>query len=217
MTEDRYSLSAKVFRKLREDILSGKYQPEEELKEQVIADELGVSRTPVREALRQLELERLIRIVPNRGAFVEGITTKDVKDIYQIRMLLEGLCASWAAQNVTEEQLQELEENVYLAEFHASKGNWAQMVELDNRFHEIIYQASGSKELNHVLSDYHQYLIRVRSASLHNPSRVKECKEEHRKIVEALKLRDPKAAEEAASTHIAGTIANFECIGLNNI
>ena len=138
MTEDRYSLSAKVFRKLREDILSGKYQPEEELKEQVIADELGVSRTPVREALRQLELERLIRIVPNRGAFVEGITTKDVKDIYQIRMLLEGLCANWAAQNVTEEQLQELEENVYLAEFHASKGNWAQMVELDNRFHEII-------------------------------------------------------------------------------
>ena len=93
MTEDRYSLSAKVFRKLREDILSGKYQPEEELKEQVIADGLGVSRTPVREALRQLELERLIRIVPNRGAFVEGITTKDVKDIYQIRMLLEGLCA----------------------------------------------------------------------------------------------------------------------------
>ena len=63
---------------------------------------------------------------------------------------------------MTEEQLQELEENVYLAEFHASKGNWAQMVELDNRFHEIIYQASGSKELNHVLSDYHQYLIRVR-------------------------------------------------------
>ena len=121
MTEDRYSLSAKVFRKLREDILSGKYQPEEELKEQVIADELGVSRTPVREALRQLELERLIRIVPNRGAFVEGITTKDVKDIYQIRMLLEGLCASWAAQNVTEEQLRSWKRMSILQSFMQAK------------------------------------------------------------------------------------------------
>lgn len=217
MSEDRYSLSAKVFQILRDDILAGKYKVDEELKEQTIANELGVSRTPVREALRQLELERLIRIVPNRGAFVEGITLKDIKDIYQIRMNLEGLCASWAALNATEEQLQELEENVFLAEYHANKQNWNQMFELDNRFHEIIYQACGSKELHHLLKDYHQYVMRVRSATLHNPERVKKCKEEHRYIVEALKERSPEKAEAAAKLHIANTIANMDSVGWENL
>ena len=87
---DKYSLRGRVFQRLREDILSGKYKEHEELKEVAIGEELGVSRTPVREAFRQLELEGLIRIVPNKGAYVTGITAKDVKDIYMIRSLLEG-------------------------------------------------------------------------------------------------------------------------------
>ena len=93
MAEDHYSLSAKVFHSIREDILNGKYQANEELKEKNIGDDLGVSRTPVREALRQLELEGLVHIIPNKGAFVEGVTLQDIKDIYEIRTLLEGLCA----------------------------------------------------------------------------------------------------------------------------
>jgi len=84
MAEDHYSLSAKVFHSIREDILNGKYQANEELKEKNIGDDLGVSRTPVREALRQLELEGLVHIIPNKGAFVEGVTLQDVKDIYEI-------------------------------------------------------------------------------------------------------------------------------------
>ena len=99
MAEDHYSLSAKVFHSIREDILNGKYQANEELKEKNIGDDLGVSRTPVREALRQLELEGLVHIIPNKGAFVEGVTLQDVKDIYEIRTLLEGLCARWAADH----------------------------------------------------------------------------------------------------------------------
>ena len=92
MGEEGYSLSGRVFHTIRENILSGKYKCDEELKEKTLGDELGVSRTPVREALRQLELEGLVRIIPNRGAFVEGITKEDVKDIYEIRARLEGLC-----------------------------------------------------------------------------------------------------------------------------
>ena len=118
MSEDHSSLSARVFHAIREDILNGKYQANEELKEKSIGEELGVSRTPVREALRQLELEGLVHIIPNKGAFVEGITLKDVKDIYEIRALLEGLCARWAAENITQEQIEELEENVFLSDFH---------------------------------------------------------------------------------------------------
>ena len=108
---DKYSLRGRVFHKLREDILSGKYEENEELKEVAIGEELGVSRTPVREAFRQLELEGLIQIIPNKGAYVTGITEKDVKDIYMIRSLLEGLCAMQtkiALGGVSEEELKRI-------------------------------------------------------------------------------------------------------------
>ena len=116
---DKYSLRGRVFHKIRNDILNGRYKEHEELKEIRIGKELGVSRTPVREALRQLELEGLVQIIPNRGAFVTGIQENDVRDIYAIRALLEGLCARWATERITPEQLEAMEENVYLAEFHA--------------------------------------------------------------------------------------------------
>ena len=217
MAEDNYSLGSRVFHKIREGILSGKYAANEELKEKNIGDELGVSRTPVREALRQLELEGLVSIIPNKGAYVVGLSKKDIRDIYEMRSLLEGLCAKWAAVNVTEEQLNELEENIFLSEFHAGKQNWEQMVELDNRFHEILYLASGSKELRHVLSDYHQYVQRVRKITLAEAKRVQESTEEHKVIVEALKKHDPEKAEEAATIHIRNTVSNMDKIGWDNL
>ena len=88
-----YSLRGRVCQKIRDGILKGEYKENEELRESTIGKKLGVSRTPVREALRQLELEGLVKIVPNKGAYVTGITGKDVKDIYLVRSLLEGLCA----------------------------------------------------------------------------------------------------------------------------
>ena len=115
MGEDNYSLGSRVFHMIRENILSGKYERDEELKEKSIGEELGVSRTPVREALRQLELEGLVTIIPNKGAYVVGISQKDIKDIYEIRSRLEGLSAKWAAENITKEQLDELEENIFLS------------------------------------------------------------------------------------------------------
>ena len=120
MSEDNYSLSSRVFHTIRENILSGKYATDEELKEKSIGEELGVSRTPVREALRQLELEGLVTIIPNKGAYVVGISQKDIRDIYEIRSRLEGLCARWACDNITKDQLDELEENIYLSDFHSS-------------------------------------------------------------------------------------------------
>ena len=109
---DQYSLRGRVFNKLREDILAGNYEENCELKEAAISKELGVSRTPVREALRQLELEGLVSIIPNKGAYVKGITAKDIYDIYVMRSYLEGLCARWACEHITLEQLEELEEIV---------------------------------------------------------------------------------------------------------
>lgn len=214
---DKFSLRGRVFHKLREDILSGKYKQNEELREVAIATELGVSRTPVREAIRQLELEGLVNLIPNKGAYVTGITIKDVKDIYVIRSYLEGLCAKWATEFITEQQLCELEENIYLSEFHAEKEHYDQVLELDNRFHQLLYDASGSKILDHVLSDFHHYVQRVRKISIATPERALKSNEEHRKIVEAIRERDEGQAESLANEHIMNTMENISKYGLENI
>ena len=165
-----YSLGGRVFQKIREDILRGKYKEHEELRENTIGKELGVSRTPVREALRQLELEGLVTIVPNKGAYVTGISQKDVMDIYTIRSLLVGLCARWATENMTDEQLEELEETILLSEFHMKRGeacNAEQLTSMDNRFHAILYEACNSRILSHVLLDFHKYVQSARLSLIH--------------------------------------------------
>ena len=138
--QDR-SLGGRVFKRLREDILKGRYKQQDELREATIGKELGVSRTPVREALRQLELEGLVTIVPNKGAYVTGISQKDIWDIYQMRQYLEGMCARWAAEHITEDQLEELEETILLSEFQMKKENGynkEQVTGLDGRFLQAI-------------------------------------------------------------------------------
>ena len=168
-----------------------------ELKEKNIGEELGVSRTPVREALRQLELEGLVTIIPNKGAYVVGISKKDIQDIYEIRSRLEGLCAKWAADKITKEQLDELDENIYLSDFHAAKGN--------------------SEELKHVLLDFHHYVQRVRKITLADPKRSVQSNQEHRQIVEALKKHDAGLAEKLANEHMMNTIHNMDNYGWDNL
>ena len=211
---DKYSLRGRVFNRIREDILSGKYEQNEELRENTIAQELGVSRTPVREALRQLELEGLVTIVPNKGAYVNGISEKDIHDIYVIRSYMEGLCARWACEKMTDNCLKELDEVVELTEFYIRKGNTEQIVELDNRFHELLYRACDSKWLDHMLTDFHHYVERVRMKSLADPERAEKSNQEHRAIVEALRKRDGEEAERLAHEHIIRTIFDHSQKGL---
>ena len=184
---DSHSLRGRVFGRLREDILLGKYKDKEELKEVVIGKELGVSRTPVREALRQLELEGLVTIIPNKGAYVTGISDKDINDIFMIRSYLEGLCAAWACENITEEHFE-------------------QVVELDNKFHKILYHACGSRVLSKLLVDYHHYAQKVRKVNLSEEKRAKHSILEHKRIVEAIRNKNVKAAEEYAHDHIMESI-----------
>ena len=214
---DKYSLRGRVFSKIREDILNGRYKEHEELKEIRIGKELGVSRTPVREALRQLELEGLVQIIPNRGAFVTGIQAKDVKDIYMIRARLEGLCARWATENITKDQMEAMEENVYLAEYHAGKGHLDQMVDLDSQFHHIMYSACHSKMLEHLLIDYHQYVHRVRKKTLSNVTRGTASNKEHRAIMEAIRAGKADLAERLAAEHMYNAYENMVKNGLYEI
>ena len=209
--QDR-SLRGRVFQKLRDNILSGVYKDGDELREITVGEELGVSRTPVREALRQLELEGLVKIIPNKGAYVTGITRKDVHDIYMIRSQLEGLCARWATEHITEEQIDELEEVVYLSEFYLRKngdGKAKQVSELDGKFHKILYQASDSRILDHVLSDFHKYVKAARTMSVGAKDRAEKSIAEHREILEAIKNKDADQAEMLANKHIMNVIENL--------
>ena len=206
---DGGSLSTKVYHRIRENILLRKYKAGEELRETAIAKELGVSRTPVREAIRQLELEGLVTVVPNKGAYAEVITAQDVEDIYRMRARLEGLCARMACSRITKEQLDEMEEVLILSKFHEKKGNLDQLVELDNRFHEILFQACQSKMLMHQLTNLHQYVTSVRKASLSMEKRAQKSTIEHENIMKAIQEQDEDRADELATRHILNTIQNI--------
>lgn len=215
-----HSLSSRVFQKIRDNILNGTYKEQDELRENTIGKELGVSRTPVREALRQLELEGLVTIIPNKGAYVTGITPKDVKDIYIVRSLLEGLCARWATEHITEKQLDELEEIVLLSEFHIKKeghNNIEQIAILDGRFHAVLYEASDSRILSHVLMDFHRYVQMARKSSIVSEERARKSIREHKQILRAIKDQDADLAEQLANEHILHVIQNLRKQGFESI
>ena len=201
------------FQKIREDILNGIYKENDELRENTIGKELGVSRTPVREALRQLELEGLVTIIPNRGAYVTGISHKDIWDIYVIRSMLEGLCARWAVEHITDAQLDELEETILLSEFQMKKESGfsaEQIAALDGRFHSILYEASGSRILGHVLTDFHNYVQTARRSSVVSEDRARKSIREHRQILRAIRDRDEEMAEQLANEHIMHVMQNLK-------
>ena len=215
-----HSLGGRVFQKIREDILKGRYKENDELRENTIGKELGVSRTPVREALRQLELEGLVTIIPNRGAYVMGITHKDIWDIFMIRSYLEGLCARWAAENITDEQLDELEETLILSEFQMNREsgfNTDQVTALDGRFHAALYEASGSRMLSRVLTDFHNYVQMARKTSFVSEERARRSIREHRQILRAIRDRDEEMAEQLANEHIMHVMQNLKRQGYEQV
>lgn len=196
------SLRGKVFVRLESDILNGRYQPGESLNESKVANELQVSRTPVREAIRQLELEGLVAYIPNKGAIVKGLSVEDINDIFDIRIKIEGLAAKRAAANITPEQLKDLQEVVEFEEFYTLRGDAEQILKLDTKFHEIIFRASGSRLLNRTLTAFHHYIERARSFSLEDKERAKKALLEHRSILIAITERDRERAESLMARHI---------------
>ena len=134
-----------------------------------------------------------------------------------IRSKLEGLCAYWATFHITNEQMEELEENIYLSKFHAKKGHSEQIAELDNRFHEVLYEACNSKMLEHQLRDFHDYVLRVRKKTLSQFKRSTESTQEHEQIFEAIKNKQPQEAERLANLHIVNAYKNMVQNGLYEV
>lgn len=204
-----YSLADKVFKKLQEDILNGAKHPGENLTELKISAELGVSRTPVREAIHRLEQEGLVELIPNKGAVVVGVSEQDLRDIYEIRMKLEGLASRWAASRITEEELLQLREIVDLQEFYTGKGDMDQLRNLDSRFHDSIYAISGSRVLRHTLAGLHHSIQRYRKQSFSAAGRAEKMLLEHQQILDAFQKKDPDLAEKVTTGHIENARKNM--------
>ena len=151
------TLEEKVYNILEDQILSQKLRAGDSVTEMKLSKELGVSRTPVREALQRLDREGLIKLRPNKGAVVVGISERDLIDIYKIRTRLEGLAARIAAENADEALVRQLSDNIELTEFYMSKGNIEKLKDLDSDFHDIIYRYCQSRILGKTLSELRGY------------------------------------------------------------
>ena len=207
-TDDR-SLRIRVFNAIENAILDGEYRDGDSLNELKLSKELGVSRTPVREALMQLELEGLVRNVPNKGAVVIGVTEQDIHDIYEIRIRIEGLAARLCAENITDDELRALEQIVDLQEFYLLKNDTEQIWKLDGDFHKIIYDASRSRPLRFTLSNFHNYIKKARDISVQTEGRAEKTVAEHRAILDAIKEHNGSLSEQLTAKHISNAEDNL--------
>lgn len=209
---DQSSLRGQVFNRIQDDIINGRYEPGDSLVEMKLAEELGVSRTPIREAIRQLELEGLVAYIPNKGVYVTGISEQDIKDIYTIRSLIEGLAVKWAIERIETHQLKELEEIVELMEYYTEKGDMEQVTKLDTQFHDVIYDACQSKVLKNTLRNLLRYIRKARLTSLRVPKRAYQALQEHKKILGAFKSHEPEKGERLMIQHISQASLNLYLI-----
>lgn len=195
------SLAEQVFERLESEILTGKYQRGEILTEMRLVSDLGVSRTPVREALRRLEQEHIIEVT-QRGILVLGVTEQDLTDIFAIRMKIEGLASYNTAKHITDEELAELRETLELQEFYVTKHDPERIKVMDSKFHQLIYRFCGSTVLYDTLMPLHKKVQKYRRASVENHDRALQSAREHRAIFEAIEKRDAELAERYTTEHI---------------
>lgn len=191
-----------VFETLREAIINTVLKPGERMMEIQLAEEMGVSRTPVREAIRKLELEGFVVMIPRKGAYVAGISMKDIADVFEIRAAMEALAAGLAADRITEEELEHLERILVKVGECVKDNDLEGIVEVDTEFHDVLFQATRNERLAQIISNLREQIQRFRTASLSTPGRMKYAFEEHKQIVEALSARNVELAQTLAREHI---------------
>ena len=179
------SLADQIFEKLEDDIITGVYARGEILTELKLVEELGVSRTPIRDALRRLELERLIEDT-GKGSLVLGITQEDLIDIMDIRIRIEGLAAAHAAQNRTDADIEKITSICDLQDYYYGKKDLDRLREVDDKFHDLIYDLNPRNIIRDTLVPLHKKTLRFRRISIADDGRVKKSVEEHRAIGKAI-------------------------------
>ena len=207
--ENSYHIRDSVYSILRNAILDGNLKSGQHLVERDIASQMGVSRTPVREAIQKLENEQLVTHLPRRGVFVAGFTQEDVREIEIIRMALESLCCQICAEKITEDELKKL---VKLNEDmlkEGTKGNIEKSTILNKQFHEFIYKAAKSPHLYYFVNTLREYIGRFTRVAYKKPGRITEVYQEHNLLLSKLRDHDGDGAYEAAKAHIENSSNAF--------
>ena len=196
-----------VFNTLREAILRGDLVPGERLRELQLASKLGVSRTPIREAIRMLEQEGLAITIPRKGAIVAGMTEKDMQDVLEIREALEELSVQVACDKITEEEIAELQKNMKNFEHSLKSGDLKKMAQADVEFHDVIYRATDNPKLISMLNNLREQMYRYRVEYLKNPQNHEQLLKEHEAIYKGIVEKDKDAVTEMIRKHISNQVA----------
>ena len=200
--KDSKTIRRRIYEYLREQLLNGEIPPRQHLIEAKIANEIGTSRTPVREAFHSLELEGLIESIPRVGYVVKSISEQEVEEICEIRMAIEGVAARWAIEKDYKKLVEELEKNISIAEEKVSKGDVRAFVDMDARFHEIISKFSGSKRLLELAQTLRRHMLRYRIQSIYSVDNVLRAIEGHKGIAQAIRKRDLEELNKAIRYHM---------------
>lgn len=191
-----------IFNSLREAIIIGELRPGERLMEVQLAEKMGVSRTPVREAIRKLELEGLVDMIPRKGAHVAELSIKDIMDVLEVRASLDSLATSLAAERITDDELKELKHINGQFASYIEKENLNGSIKKDVEFHDIIYKASRNDKLISILNNLREQVQRFRVIYLKEYNNSKNLIKEHNDIYEAVSSRSTENARNIAKTHI---------------
>ncbi|MCK4241335.1 MAG: GntR family transcriptional regulator [Candidatus Atribacteria bacterium] len=202
-------LSQKVYRALKTEIIKGSLKPGTKLSEGKIAEQIGVSRTPVREALKELAAEGFVKMNPNQAVVVSNASVKDIQEVLQIRGVLEGLAARLTAKVISEEEIKELEKYQKQMEYYTKKDDVLAFSEMDAEFHELILNICGNNKLIQIRKNISDQAHRYRIRSLSIPGRLKYSLKEHQEIVEALKRKNAEQADRLSQKHIENVLANI--------
>ena len=191
-----------VFNTLRQAILRGEMEPGERLMEIQLAQKLGVSRTPIREAIRKLELEGLVIMIPRKGAEVAHITEKDMKDVLEVRSTLEELVVELAIKNVTDEKIEELKCANKVFESAIVSKDAVNIVEADVKFHDILYSMTNNARLIQIINNLREQMYRYRVEYLKNNDVYEQLVEEHELLIQAVIKHDKAQAKDIICRHI---------------
>ena len=196
------SLAEEIAQILRGRIINGDYAIGEKLVENKIALELKVSRTPVRDAFKQLAKEKLIEYIPNRGCFARGFEQKYVRDIYAVRNAVEQLAVEWAIRNRTEEDIKRLREQLEIMSLYTSNEMIEKLWNANNEFNNIIYQMTESRFIVQALQSYQDYIKLARKGILSRKENIREIYDEHERIFKAIEDGDIERAKAEVSRHL---------------
>lgn len=195
-----------VFNTLREAILRGDLVAGERLMELQLAAKLGVSRTPIREAIRMLEQEGLAITIPRKGAIVAGMTEKDMQDVLEIREALEELSVQVACDKITDEEIEKLQKNMKNFEHSLKSGDLKKMAQADVEFHDVIYQATDNPKLINMLNNLREQMYRYRVEYLKNPENHEQLLKEHEAIYKGIVEKDKQAVTNMIRRHISNQV-----------